>query len=140
VTRDELRAALERVLARIAPEAELGALDPRAELRETLDLDSMDFLNFVAGVHAETGIEVPEADYPQLATLEDCLGYLARKASPPRAERFRSAPPRCAEASVSESPLFSSAPISSQVPPSRSVGCPSGAGEARRGRAGAGSG
>ena len=85
MTRDELRAALERVLARIAPEADLGALDPRAELRETLDLDSMDFLNFVVGVHAETGIEVPEADYPQLATLGSCLEYLARKGATPRA-------------------------------------------------------
>ena len=68
-----------RVLAGIAPEAELEALDPNADLREALDLDSMDFLNFVIGLHAATGIEVPEADYRQLATLEGCVAYLAAR-------------------------------------------------------------
>jgi acyl carrier protein len=77
VTPDEARGAIERALARIAPEADLGGLDPRADLRETLDLDSMDFLNFVVGLHAETGIEVPESDYPELATLAGCIAYLA---------------------------------------------------------------
>ena len=76
---EALRASALRVLAGIAPEAELEALDPNADLREALDLDSMDFLNFVIGLHAATGIEVPEADYRQLATLEGCVAYLAAR-------------------------------------------------------------
>jgi len=77
VTPDEARSAIGRALARVAPEADLAGLDPRADLRESLDIDSMDFLNFVVGLHGETGIEVPEADYPQLATLEGCIAYVS---------------------------------------------------------------
>ncbi len=79
---DEARSAIARALARIAPEADLGGLDPRADLRESLDLDSMDFLNFVVGLHAETGIEVPESDYPELATFAGCIAYLTAGARP----------------------------------------------------------
>ncbi len=75
MTKDEVRALALRVLGDIAPEAYLGALDPRAELRSTLDLDSMDFLNFVAGLHEATGVDVPEADYAKLSTLQSCTEY-----------------------------------------------------------------
>ena len=77
--RDALRATTLRVLGEIAPEADLGSLDPNAELREVLDLDSMDFLNFVIGVHAATGIDVPEEDYRRLSTLEGCVAYLSAR-------------------------------------------------------------
>jgi len=45
-----------------------------------LDLDSMDFLNFMIGLHERTGIEIPELDYPQLATVERCAAYLVAHA------------------------------------------------------------
>ena len=77
MTKDELRALALRVLGGIAPEADLTALDPGADLREWLDLDSMDFLNFVVGLHQGTGIDVPESDYARLSTLDDCVAYLA---------------------------------------------------------------
>ena len=80
MTKDELRALALEVLAGIAPEADLAAVDPAADLRETLDLDSMDFLSFVVGLHDRTGIDVPESDYARLATLEGCVGYLAARA------------------------------------------------------------
>ena len=89
MTHDEARRAIERVLARIAPEADLGGLDPRADLRETLDLDSMDFLNFVVGVHADTGLDVPESDYPKLATLAGCIAYLTAGERSPGGARER---------------------------------------------------
>jgi acyl carrier protein len=75
-----LREKILGVLAGIAPEADLAALDPDAELREVLDLDSMDFLNFVVGLHEVTGVDVPEADYAQLATLAGVIAYLAARA------------------------------------------------------------
>jgi acyl carrier protein len=81
VTRDEALAVVARVLSRIAPEADVHGLEPHADLRESLDLDSMDFLNFVVGLHKDTGVEVPESDYPALATLAGCLDYLAARAS-----------------------------------------------------------
>ena len=65
-------------LGDLAPEADLGRLDPEAELQEVLDLDSMDFLDFVAALHEATGVDIPERDYPEVATLAGCVAYLAR--------------------------------------------------------------
>jgi len=79
MTRDEIRQAVVRVLRDVAPEVRPDAIDPSADLRDTLDLDSVDFMNFVVGLHAALGVDVPEADYPKLASLDDCVRYLAAK-------------------------------------------------------------
>jgi acyl carrier protein len=76
VTRGELRATVLHVLGEIAPEADLAALKPEVGFRDQLDLDSMDLLNFVVGLHAALGVEIPETDYPKLATLDACVEYL----------------------------------------------------------------
>jgi acyl carrier protein len=81
VTRDEIRATVLRVLGEIAPEADLAALEPRVELRKQLDLDSMDVLNFVVGLHEALHVDIPEADYPKYATLHDCVEQLASRTS-----------------------------------------------------------
>jgi acyl carrier protein len=72
---DEIRAVVLRVPG--APEADLARLDPRVSFRDQLDLDSMDFLNFVIGVHDALHVDIPEPDYPKLATLDGCVEYLA---------------------------------------------------------------
>jgi acyl carrier protein len=79
MTRDELRQVVVRVLLDVAPEVRADTLDPAASLRDTLDLDSVDFMNFVVGLHAALGVDVPEADYRQLASLDACVAYLAAK-------------------------------------------------------------
>ena len=79
MTRDEIRATVLRVLGDIAPEADLAALAPDVELREQLDVDSMDLLNFLVALHAALGVEVPETDYPKLSTLDRCVDYLAAR-------------------------------------------------------------
>lgn len=66
-------------LAQVAPEADLVSLGPDAELRVELDIDSMDFLNFVVGIDERTGVDIPERDYPQLSTLNGCIEYLTRR-------------------------------------------------------------
>lgn len=66
------------VLAGIAPEADFAALPGKAQLRDELDLDSMDFLNFVTALHEWTKIDIPEADYPKLFTLNGAADYLSR--------------------------------------------------------------
>lgn len=66
------------VLASIAPEADFDRLPGDAVLRDELDLDSMDFLNFVAYLHERSGIDIPEADYPNLSTLNGAVSYLSR--------------------------------------------------------------
>jgi acyl carrier protein len=76
MTRDETKAIVLRVLGEIAPEADLGSIEPDIGFREQLDLDSMDMLNFVVGLHGALGVEIPEADYPKLDTLRKCLDYL----------------------------------------------------------------
>jgi len=79
MTKDELRATALRVLGDIAPEADLASLKPDVDLREQLDLDSMDILNFVVGLHAAFGVEIPEADYPRFATLDGGVEYLTAR-------------------------------------------------------------
>lgn len=76
MTEHELRDAIRETLARIAPEADLDALPTDQDMREELDLDSMDFLNFVIALHERLGVDIPEADYPKLVTFEGALGYL----------------------------------------------------------------
>lgn len=76
MTRDEITRMVAEILAGIAPEAELSAVAGDADLREALDLDSMDFLNFVAALHERTGRPIPEADYPKLFTLDGVVAYL----------------------------------------------------------------
>jgi len=77
MTRDEITGTVLRVLGQIAPEADLSQLKPHLRIRDQLDVDSMDLLNFVIGLHKELKVEIPEADYPKLATLNGCTDYLA---------------------------------------------------------------
>jgi acyl carrier protein len=63
-------------LGNVAPEVEWESLDPGRDLRDQIDIDSVDFLNFVIGLHKELGIEIPDADVPKLATLQSCIGDL----------------------------------------------------------------
>jgi acyl carrier protein len=76
MTADEIREVVLRVLGRIAPEADLCAIDPAARLRDQLDIDSVDVLNFIIGLHKELGVDIPDADLPKLATLEGCISYV----------------------------------------------------------------
>ena len=76
---DDLKTVILRTLGEIAPEADLASLKPDVSFREQLDIDSMDFLNFVIALHEELHVEIPEADYPQLATLNGCVAYLAAR-------------------------------------------------------------
>ena len=76
---ERIRTRVVEVLRGIAPELDATNLEPTVELREQLDLDSMDFLNFAIGLNKAFGVDIPEADYRKLATLEGCVGYLAAR-------------------------------------------------------------
>ena len=78
---DELRSLVLRTLGDIAPEADLESIKPDVGFRDQLDIDSMDFLNFVIALHEELRIEIPEADYPKLASLNACVEYLIKKSA-----------------------------------------------------------
>jgi acyl carrier protein len=76
----DIRAMAARVLADIAPEADLSSVSDTEDLREALDLDSMDFLNFLVGLGRESGRTIPDEDTPQLRTLAGVVAYLERAA------------------------------------------------------------
>jgi len=78
VTRAEIRNVIVEALTKIAPEINPQSIVPGVSFRDQLDLDSMDFLNFVLALHERLGIEIPEADYARLYTLDDAVTYLSR--------------------------------------------------------------
>ena len=75
----DVRKVVQEELNNIAPEADLASIDPGADLREALDIDSMDFLNFVTAIHHRLGVDIPELDYPKLVTLDGAIAYLTAK-------------------------------------------------------------
>jgi acyl carrier protein len=77
--REEIRGTVLSVLGKIAPEAELASVPESAPLREELEIDSMDFLNFTIGLHDAFGVDIPEADLEQLSSLRGCVDYLAAR-------------------------------------------------------------
>lgn len=81
LTTEDARALLARLLAGIAPEVDLDDARPDEDLQQELGLDSMDFLNLMIGIFEETGHEIPERDYPELATLDGALTYLTEHVS-----------------------------------------------------------
>ena len=79
MTADEIRRAVVDALTAIAPETDRASIQPSVSFRDQLDLDSMDFLNFVLALHERFGIDIPEVDYPRLYTLDGAVAYLASK-------------------------------------------------------------
>ena len=82
MTDDEARELIRATLRQVAPDANLDEVGPGETLQEALDLDSIDYLNLVVGLHEATGLEIPERDYPQLSTLEGAVVYLTSHTSP----------------------------------------------------------
>jgi acyl carrier protein len=82
VTPDDIRTTVLQALATVAPEARSLTLAPTVSLRDQLDIDSMDFLNFVIAIHRKLGVDIPEADYPALMTLDGAVAYLAARCGP----------------------------------------------------------
>ncbi len=76
----EIRAIAIATLRSIAPEIEADELRGDRPLRNQVDLDSMDWLNFLLGLHEKLKVDIPEADYAKLVTLDDVVGYLAARA------------------------------------------------------------
>lgn len=77
----EVQNHVAQALATVAPEIDPSALNPVAPLRDQVDLDSMDFLRFIVELHARVGVEVPEADYGQLTSLQTIAQYLQSRLS-----------------------------------------------------------
>ena len=79
MTREEILTRIVSELQNVAPGCEPEHADPDADLREELDIDSMDFLNFIIALHKKLDIEIPESDYPKLSTLNNVVTYIENK-------------------------------------------------------------
>lgn len=79
MNREEVRKAVVEALGSVAPEADTSALSPGADLRDELDIDSMDFLRFLVLLKEKVGVEVPERDYGRVRTLGACVEYVAAR-------------------------------------------------------------
>jgi acyl carrier protein len=79
MTNDECKKVVLDIIADIAPDEDLSSVKPDVRLRDQLQLDSMDFLDIVMELRKRHGLEVPEADYGQLASLDSCAAYLVPK-------------------------------------------------------------
>jgi len=80
---EEPRPGIVSLLQRIAPEIEENTLDPKTALRDQVDLDSIDWLNFLVSLHDRYRVEIPESDYEKLRTLDDIAAYLASRLPKP---------------------------------------------------------
>ena len=76
---NEIRAGVIATIRTIAPEVEEGELKPEVLLRDQADLDSMDWLNVIIGFHKKFQVDIPEADYAKLTTLDTIVAYLSPK-------------------------------------------------------------
>ena len=79
MTTEQIRSTLLACLSDIAPEIDANEIEDDMDLRDELDLDSMDILRWVQGIHKALGVEIPEEDYGKIATLGDAVDYVATR-------------------------------------------------------------
>ena len=79
MTEEEVTLAVKDIIQTVAPDEDLSQLDAEIRLREQIDLDSMDFLDIVMELRKLYGVQVPEEEYKELATLAGCVRYLHPK-------------------------------------------------------------
>jgi len=79
MTSASIRQIVEEELNNIAPEVDMASVDPAADLREALDIDSMDFLNFITAIHHRLNVDIPETDYRKLVTLDGATAYIEER-------------------------------------------------------------
>lgn len=76
---EELKRIVLGIIHGIAPEADTAGLNPGARLRDQIDFDSVDFMNFAVALQEKLKVAIPETDFPRLATLDGCVEYLMEK-------------------------------------------------------------
>jgi acyl carrier protein len=82
MTDEDLKGIVLDTMTAIAPEIDVATVDLGANLREQFDFDSMDFLNFVIALHERLNVEIPEADYRELVSVDGAVNYLKSRLPP----------------------------------------------------------
>lgn len=86
MTPSEVETLVRKTISKIAPEADIDSLQPDIRIRDQIDFDSIDCLNFVEQVQNGLQIKIPEVDYPKLTTIKGCIAYLTRSFSSDQGE------------------------------------------------------
>ena len=76
MTKDDIQSIVLKIIAEIAPDEDLSDVAPEVRLRDQLELDSMDFLDIVMELRKRFGLEVPQEEYPELASMGSTVAYL----------------------------------------------------------------
>ncbi len=79
MSKEEIREIIYNIIKEIAPDEDLSNLDDSKAIRDQIELDSMDFLDIVLELRKRYKVDVPEEDYPELATIDGCVEYLEPK-------------------------------------------------------------
>lgn len=82
MTRTEIRSLVLRAIGRVAPEADLSTLRGDVDIRDELDIDSIDFVKFLTALHEDLRCDIPERDYSELSTVDGAERYLTRRLAP----------------------------------------------------------
>ncbi|KUM33742.1 acyl carrier protein [Arthrobacter sp. EPSL27] len=75
----DARSAVQAAIGKVAPDVDLAEVDEDARLRQDLELDSLDFLRLIETIDTATGVDIPERDYPAVATVKGLIEYLASR-------------------------------------------------------------
>jgi acyl carrier protein len=81
ITAGDTRAMVAEAVRRIVPDADVEGLDPDADLRQTFELDSLDFLSFVELLTQRSGVRIDEEDYPRMRSLTTVTAFLAERSA-----------------------------------------------------------
>jgi acyl carrier protein len=76
MTTEEIRQSVLVALTDVAPEVEPSAIRTDLNLRDQTDLDSMDSLNFLIAVHEQLHVDISEADWARLQTIDDLVEFI----------------------------------------------------------------
>jgi acyl carrier protein len=79
VNDDDIRATVVGLLHQVAPDLDAAALDPSVPLQDQADIDSVDLMNLMVGIEEQLGVDVPERDYPKVASLDGCVAYVSAR-------------------------------------------------------------
>ena len=77
----EFKAGYLEELVRVAPDLDADTVGDDEHIQDDLELDSMDVLNLVTALHERYGVDIPEADYPKIATVNLAVAYLSEYAA-----------------------------------------------------------
>ncbi len=81
MTQEQMKSAFLEELTKVAPDLEIGAIGDDDHIQDDLELDSMDVLNLVAALHERFGVDIPEKDYPEIATPALAVAFLSKRAA-----------------------------------------------------------